>query len=309
LSGEGVLVVGQTAEPFDFAQLLDVSLVLDDGMDFSLLGGAVTASAEPGIARIVMVEAGAAGVVTDGRFDQLENLFQFEGEIFLSTEEGPYDLSTMPAMMADLTGIQLRSEAGRLTASGVVDVEFTAAVAVPVLGQVPLTIAVHANVEAIASLPLSGDFDNDGQLDANDIDLLFAAIRAPSADPRFDLNGDGTLSDDDAVVLVEVHMNTYFGDANVDGMFDTADLVAVMQVGEYEDAIDDNSGWADGDWTGDADFDSSDLVRALQSGCFEACGGPRPAAAVPEPSALSLALLAAAGLALHLCFPQRRGER
>ena len=33
--------------------------------------------------------------------------------------------------------------------------------------------------------------------------------------------------------------------------------------GEYEDGIDENSGWADGDWDADGDFGTSDLVLAL----------------------------------------------
>jgi hypothetical protein len=51
-----------------------------------------------------------------------------------------------------------------------------------------------------------------------------------------------------------------------DSICDFSDLLAVFQYGEYEDAIDDNSTWSEGDWNGDGDFNSSDLVLALQSG-------------------------------------------
>ena len=58
------------------------------------------------------------------------------------------------------------------------------------------------------------------------------------------------------------------GDANNDGKFDSSDLVAVFQAGEYEDGIAGNSDWAEGDWSGDGDFDTSDLVLAFQSGRY-----------------------------------------
>jgi hypothetical protein len=80
---------------------------------------------------------------------------------------------------------------------------------------------------------------------------------------------------------------TYFGDANLDGVFNTSDFVSVFQIGEYEDAAAGNSNWSEGDWNGDADFNSSDFVAAFQDGGFEK--GPRAAvAAVPEPTSAVL---------------------
>ena len=59
------------------------------------------------------------------------------------------------------------------------------------------------------------------------------------------------------------------GDANRDGVFDSADFVQVFQMGEYEDAIAGNSTWQEGDWDGDGDFDSADFVAAFQTGLYE----------------------------------------
>jgi hypothetical protein len=58
------------------------------------------------------------------------------------------------------------------------------------------------------------------------------------------------------------------GDANLDGGFDSQDLVRVFQTGEYEDGTLGNSSWAEGDWNGDGEFDSRDLVRAFQAGSY-----------------------------------------
>jgi hypothetical protein len=58
------------------------------------------------------------------------------------------------------------------------------------------------------------------------------------------------------------------GDVNHDGLFDSADLVAVLQFSEYEDGIVGNSTWEEGDWNGDGDFTTADLVFAFQIGAY-----------------------------------------
>lgn len=85
------------------------------------------------------------------------------------------------------------------------------------------------------------------------------------------------------------------GDANLDGVFDSADLVQVFTAGEYEDTKltptgwvnRHNSFWDEGDWNGDAEFTSSDLVHAMQFNSYSAA-----ASAVPEPSGFLLVLTA-----------------
>ena len=60
------------------------------------------------------------------------------------------------------------------------------------------------------------------------------------------------------------------GDSNHDGIFNSADLVLVFQTGEYEDSIEGNSTFEDGDWDGDGDFTSHDFVVAFQQGTYVA---------------------------------------
>jgi hypothetical protein len=115
------------------------------------------------------------------------------------------------------------------------------------------------------------------------IDELTAAVRAGSTDGRFDLNQDGLVNSLDRIHWVEVLNKTYFGDANLDGLFNTGDFIVVFQAGEYEDTTVGNSRWASGDWDGDGDFTSGDFVAAFQGAGFEQ--GPRAAmASVPEPT-------------------------
>ncbi len=60
------------------------------------------------------------------------------------------------------------------------------------------------------------------------------------------------------------------GDANGDGIFDSADLVVAMGAGEYEDSVTGNSTYAEGDFNGDGDFDTSDLVWTFTYGNYTA---------------------------------------
>ncbi|MCA9214041.1 MAG: hypothetical protein KDB27_13305 [Planctomycetales bacterium] len=130
---------------------------------------------------------------------------------------------------------------------------------------------------------LIGDFDGDNTLTTADIDMLANAIRNGSNDTRFDLDDDAAVDQADHRRWVTELKQTWYGDANLDGEFNSGDLVSVFQAGQHEDGIAMNSGWADGDWNGDGEFDTSDFVLALQDGGYEQ--GLRPlAVAVPEPA-------------------------
>ena len=141
---------------------------------------------------------------------------------------------------------------------------------------------------------LAGDFNQDGMLDAADIDALTAAVNSQQNDTMFDLDGDADVDADDRAMWVVELKNTFFGDSNLDGQFGTGDLVAVFGAGQYEDGIEGNSTWASGDWNGDGDFSTTDLVFVFAAGGFEE--GPRQTAqSVPEPSSI-VVLLATFGL-------------
>lgn len=130
---------------------------------------------------------------------------------------------------------------------------------------------------------IKGDFNIDCQLTADDIDLLGVAVADGQYDSFYDLDRNKLLELEDQRIWVEELKRTYFGDTDLNGEFNSDDLVAVFQAGEYEDGIPDNSTWAEGDWDGDGEFESSDFVLAFQGGGYEL--GPRSSTAVvPEPS-------------------------
>jgi hypothetical protein len=134
------------------------------------------------------------------------------------------------------------------------------------------------------------DLNGDGRLDQADINQLSEEIRSQTNPVEFDVNGDGVVDSTDRIDWIKEVRNTYVGDANLDGEFNSGDLVAVFTVGMYESGQ--GAGWAEGDWNGDGVFGSGDLVKAFEDGGYEQ--GPRAGmSAVPEPSTALLLALAA----------------
>ncbi len=140
-----------------------------------------------------------------------------------------------------------------------------------------------------------GDFNGDGELTVIDIDLLTERVIEGTNPPAFDLNGDNLVDQADRTVWVSELKPTWFGDADLNGEFDTLDFVAVFSIGRYETK--EPAGWGEGDWSGDGVFDSGDFVTAFIDGGYEQ--GPKPGAgvvAVPEPSSWLLMILTVAPL-------------
>ena len=134
-----------------------------------------------------------------------------------------------------------------------------------------------------------GDLNGDKSIDALDIDQLARRIRQGSSNPRWDMNDDGLVNFDDHRVWVTEFAETFYGDADLDRVFNSQDLTHVFAAGQYEDSIATNSTWSTGDWNGDGEFDSGDFVLAFQEGGYEQ--GPRPIEAVPEPVAWLLCVM------------------
>jgi hypothetical protein len=149
----------------------------------------------------------------------------------------------------------------------------------------------RVTIEGPQTVP--GDFNEDGTLDAADIDALTSAVKQSSNDLKFDLDASGTVDHEDRRVWIEDLKRTFFGDSNLDLQFDSGDFVVVFVAGQYEDVDERNSTWASGDWNGDCEFDSGDFVLAFTSGAYEQ--GPRAAVAavsVPEPAGLAPIIVA-----------------
>jgi hypothetical protein len=150
---------------------------------------------------------------------------------------------------------------------------------------------------------LEGDYNNNGRLDAGDLDLQAVEIVADPGDPAFDLNGDDVVDFGDRQVWINDLAVTWMGDANLNCVFDSSDQVQKFAQGKYEKDV--VAGWGDGDSNGDMRFNSSDMVADFVAGGYElaakagcALEPPVNAAvnAVPEPSSVVLVLMGLAGV-------------
>ena len=125
----------------------------------------------------------------------------------------------------------------------------------------------------IAATSVAGDFNEDGGIDAQDLEVLGQGVGR--SDSRYDVNQDGHTNDDDHRFFLANLFSAAIGDSNLDGVFDSADLITVFNSDEYEDGFAHNSGWSEGDWNGDGDFDSSDFVFAMRFGAYVAEASPK----------------------------------
>ncbi|MEM8680669.1 MAG: hypothetical protein AAGF97_15075, partial [Planctomycetota bacterium] len=110
----------------------------------------------------------------------------------------------------------------------------------------------YDGIEHVSST-LPGDFNQDGNLDATDIDLLFDGIADQDLD--FDLNGDGLLDEADVRFMVEDLIGTRLGDANLDFVVDGTDFL-IWNTHKFSTG----TGWASGDFNGDRSTDGTDFL-------------------------------------------------
>jgi hypothetical protein len=147
-----------------------------------------------------------------------------------------------------------------------------------------------------------GDFNGNGSLDLPDIDDLTTQSAGGTNPAAYDLTGDALVNEGDVNEWVSVLFNSWMGDADLNGEFNSSDLVTVLASGTYETDV--PSVWSTGDFNGDGRTNSSDLVSALAGGGYEA--GPRAAvAAVPEPTSLVLVVI---GLMAAISSIRRRAN-
>jgi hypothetical protein len=156
---------------------------------------------------------------------------------------------------------------------------------------------LQENLAAGGGIPW--DFDNDGSLGLGDMNLLLEQVDLVTNDETYDITGDQVvdLADISSFISDSDKLNSYSGDANLDGEFNSSDMVQVFAQGEYEDALLDNSTWDTGDWNGDREFNSSDMVTAFVAGGYE-LGKREAVSAVPEPGGMGILTLGMLGFSV-----------
>lgn len=149
-----------------------------------------------------------------------------------------------------------------------------------------------------------GDLDLDGDIDADDIDLL--AANDGSGDPFYDLNSDGVVEfsfgtsglASDSDFLVRSILGTEYGDANLDGVINATDFSTLS--GSFGQL----GGWALGDFDGSSAIDATDFSILTGGFNFGVGTGSLP---VPEAPTAGVIVIAAA-FARSRC-PGRRIRR
>ena len=197
----------------------------------------------------------------------------------------PLDADRNPVRLLELIN-RSRSERGLATVSRA-DLRFS----INTPGDVYVTNKQDGVIRRLVPSSVQGDFNHDGLLDADDINMLVSESASGLNNEAFDLDGDKMVNQADVNVWVRDLKHTWLGDANLDGEFNSSDLTAIFQSARFETG--EPADWTEGDWTGDMRFDTSDLIAAFQDAGYET--GPRAIAVVPEPShlaAIGMAILA-----------------
>ena len=157
--------------------------------------------------------------------------------------------------------------------------------------------AMTLRVTAPGTPDALGDFDGDGDVDADDVDILCANMGGDPA--TYDLDEDGDVDEDDMVYHVETLVEydtdgdgtadgngTYLGDFNLDGVVNATDLQ--LMKGTFGTS---GVGYAAGNANCDTVVNATDLQ--ILKGTF----GSAVAGGVPEPASAALLLVAGAALA------------
>ncbi len=156
----------------------------------------------------------------------------------------------------------------------------------PTFGDVGYDVRVSHYASWIqGGIPDLGDLNDDGAIDAVDIDLLFDEIHVTGT-PRlwpYDLTADDDVTTADADRLVLDILATRYGDANLDGRVNVLDLGALAN--HYRLPA---GSWTDGDFNGDGVANILDL--GLLANNYDVGGGGAP---VPAPGPAGLLLLGA----------------
>ena len=144
-------------------------------------------------------------------------------------------------------------------------------------------------------LPRTGDLNQDGDIDADDIDILCANMGGDPA--TYDLDSSGTVDEDDMIYLIEQLVDydtngdgvadgtgTYRGDFDLNGVVNATDL-QIMKDNFGSGPL----GYADGNANCDTVVNATDL-QVLKDTFGSA------ASAVPEPASAALLLMVGAAL-------------
>ncbi len=124
-----------------------------------------------------------------------------------------------------------------------------------------------------------GDFDADGDIDADDIDAISLAVLTGSTLGVYDLNGDGSVNALDRELLIFSLVDTTLGigTGTMPGDFNLDGTVGILDLGALGDGYNQSLGWADGDANGDGMVGILDLGQLGDNYGYDGSTIPEPA--------------------------------
>lgn len=149
--------------------------------------------------------------------------------------------------------------------------------------------AYYDNYSVMTAGVIVGDFNHDGIVNAEDIDLLRIAINTNSPDPIYDVNGGG-LDGTDFTYEVQTIIGSAFGDADLNQQVTFTDFVSLST--NFGSS---GTGWGQGNFNLDDITNFADFVAIANNWGIDLSSGVLTETPAPEPASSTLVF---AGLAL-----------
>ncbi len=102
---------------------------------------------------------------------------------------------------------------------------------------------------------LVGDFNRDGAVNVDDVNMMGKMLQVGQFDSAYDLNRDGAISNLDLDVLIRDVIGTEYGDTNLDGQVDLGDAKTIIG-----NLFQPGHGWQSGDMNFDGSVDGQDYI-------------------------------------------------
>jgi len=138
--------------------------------------------------------------------------------------------------------------------------------------------------------------DHESPLTARDLIMVTREVASGRARGELDHDSSSGVDTDELIQFLQSE-DVSVGDADLDGVFNSSDLVALFQLDYFETSAE--ADWSTGDFNGDRRFSTKDLVMAFVAGDFDRSSGP-DVRTVPEPSTIGSVIIALSVILLHM---------